>query len=90
MPKQITQAELRTVLEHYNNANRTAAEISPAEVLPAWLKETPSGLDYILEAREFQHTEMVQDVRLTESEYIAAKQLVAKMRGYAVTEEAHA
>jgi hypothetical protein len=132
MPKSITQAELRAVLEHFNDANRCAAEIrqrildgaqletgalaasdngevagslpydkgrhfcgygleiSPAEILPSWLKDTTSGLDYILEAREFQHTEMVQDVRLTQSEYVAAKELVAKLRGYAVSEVAHA
>jgi len=130
MKQQITQAELRTVLDVYNQSLEMAdklqrrlqdgAEVEPgkfaveneyaqsleeftptvtlaiggldikpvSEAAPDWLTETPEDLSYKLEVWDPDTT--VQEITLTRGEYIALKHVAAKMRGYAVTEVAHA
>ena len=62
-----------------------------AEPAPEWLAETPE-IEYSLEATDFEaaHDQQLQKVLVTRVEYIALKDHLAKMRGYAVTEVAHA
>ena len=129
MKQKITQAEIKTVLERYEDACDAAMTIrnrlnggapvergtfavesdgstdeelanvtslcinglsieSKEKSAPEWVTETPQDLDYKLEVWDENTT--LQEVALTRSEYVALKEHIAKMRGLAVLEVAHA